>query len=65
MPWVFVLGIEAAAKAAVAALKEIAKPIKEKDEIKQVATILRNRPRSVLIIADTINKGRQGRRGNR
>ena len=33
------LGIEAAAKEAVAALKKIAKPIKEKDEIKQVATI--------------------------
>ena len=55
------LGIEAAAKAAVAALKEIAKPIKEKDEIKQVATIAAESPEIGSIIADTINKvGKDG-----
>ena len=55
------LGIEAAAKEAVAALKKIAKPIKEKDEIKQVATISAESAEIGAIIADTINKvGKDG-----
>jgi len=55
------LGIEAAAKEAVLALKKIAKPIKEKDEIKQVATISAESAEIGAIIADTINKvGKDG-----
>ena len=55
------LGIEAAAKDAVIALKKIAKPIKEKDEIKQVATISAESAEIGAIIADTINKvGKDG-----
>lgn len=55
------LGIEAAAKDAVLALKKIAKPIKEKDEIKQVATISAESSEIGAIIAETINKvGKDG-----
>ncbi len=55
------LGIEAAAKAAAVALKEIAKPIKSKEEIKQVATISAESAEIGGIIADTINKvGKDG-----
>jgi len=55
------LGIEAAAKEAVSALKKLAKPIKEKDEIKQVATISAESAEIGAIIADTINKvGKDG-----
>lgn len=55
------LGIEVAAKEAVLALKKLAKPIKEKDEIKQVATISAESAEIGAIIADTINKvGKDG-----
>lgn len=55
------LGIEAAAKEVVLALKKLAKPIKAKDEIKQVATISAESAEIGAIIADTINKvGKDG-----
>ena len=54
-------GIEKAAERIVAALKEIAKPIKSKEEIKQVATISAESEEIGKIIADTINKvGKDG-----
>ncbi|NTV44680.1 MAG: chaperonin GroEL [Candidatus Yonathbacteria bacterium] len=55
------LGIEAAADAAVDALKKSAKPIKTKAEIKQVATISAESEEIGEIIAETIEKvGKDG-----
>ncbi|OHA79471.1 MAG: chaperonin GroL [Candidatus Yonathbacteria bacterium RIFCSPHIGHO2_01_FULL_44_41] len=55
------LGIEAAKIAVVAALKDLAKPIKSKEEIMQVATISAESAELGRIIADTINKvGKDG-----
>lgn len=55
------LGIEAAAAAVVEALRESAKPIKGKDEIRQVATISAESEEIGAIIADTIGKvGKDG-----
>lgn len=54
-------GIEAAAKDVLAALKEISKPIKTKEEIRQVATISAETAEIGQIIADTIEKvGKDG-----
>lgn len=54
-------GIEEAAKDAVAALKQAAKPIKSDDEIRQVATISSESAELGTIIADTIKKvGKDG-----
>ena len=54
-------GIEKAAEEAVKALKDIAKPIKSKEEIKQVATISSESEEIGTIIADTIEKvGKDG-----
>jgi chaperonin GroEL len=54
-------GIEVAAKDALAALKEISKPIKTKEEIRQVATISAETAEIGQIIADTIDKvGKDG-----
>lgn len=54
-------GIEKATEEVVKALKEIAKPIKDKEEIKQVATISAESEEIGKIIADTINKvGKDG-----
>ncbi|MDP2593185.1 MAG: chaperonin GroEL [bacterium] len=54
-------GIEKAAQAIVAALRHIAKPIQNKEEIKQVATISAESEALGAIIADTINKvGKDG-----
>ena len=54
-------GIEKAAADAVKAIKDIAKPIKDKDEIKQVATISAESEELGAIIANTINKvGKDG-----
>ncbi|TRZ53902.1 chaperonin GroEL, partial [bacterium] len=50
------LGIEAGAEAIVAALKTMAKPIKNHSEIKQVATISAESEEIGTIIADTIDK---------
>ena len=50
------LGIEKASGEAVRILREIAKPIKTKDEIKQVATIAAESAEIGKIIADTIEK---------
>ena len=50
------LGIEAGAEAIVAALKAMAKPIKNHSEIKQVATISAESEEIGTIIADTIDK---------
>ncbi|MCX6735892.1 MAG: chaperonin GroEL [Candidatus Parcubacteria bacterium] len=50
------LGIEAGAEAIVAALKAMAKPIKNHSEIKQVATISAESEEIGKIIADTIDK---------
>src|SRR3989344_4126177 len=49
-------GIELAAEDAVAALRDLAKPVKSKDEIRQVATISSESEEVGRIIADTINK---------
>lgn len=55
------MGIEKAAEAAVKTLKAIAKPIKSKDEIRQVATISAESEEIGKIIADTIEKvGKDG-----
>ena len=55
------LGIEAAKTDVVKALKTLAKPIKSKEEIMQVATISAESPELGRIIADTINKvGKDG-----
>lgn len=55
------LGIEKATELVVKALKEIAKPIKSKDEIRQVATISAESEDVGKIIADTIEKvGKDG-----
>ena len=55
------LGIEAAAKEMVEALRAIAKPIKDKSEIAQVATISAESAELGKIIADTIGKvGKDG-----
>lgn len=55
------LGIEAAKDEVVKALKELAKPIKSKEEIMQVATISAESAELGRIIADTINKvGKDG-----
>jgi len=55
------IGIEKAAGDAVSALKSIAKPIKNKEEIKQVATISAESSEIGKIIADTIDKvGKDG-----
>lgn len=55
------LGIEAAKNEVVAALKSLAKPIKSKEEIMQVATISAESAELGRIIADTINKvGKDG-----
>ncbi len=55
------MGIEKAAQDVVAALKSIAKPIKTKEEIKQVATISAESEEIGTIIADTIDKvGKDG-----
>jgi len=55
------IGIEEAAKHVVAALKQIAKPIKTDEEIAQVATIASESPEIGRIIADTIKKvGKDG-----
>lgn len=55
------LGIEAAKTAVVAALKDLAKPIKSKEEIMQVATISAESAELGRIIADTIDKvGKDG-----
>jgi len=55
------LGIEEASRQVVAALKEIAKPIKSDDEIRQVATISAESPEIGGIIAETIKKvGKDG-----
>lgn len=54
-------GIEAAAEEVVSSLKEIAKPIKSKEEIRQVATISAESEEVGKIIADTIDKvGKDG-----
>ncbi|HVS79975.1 MAG TPA: chaperonin GroEL [Candidatus Paceibacterota bacterium] len=54
-------GIEAAASDAVEALKSMAKPVKGKEEIKQVATISAESAEIGSIIADTIEKvGKDG-----
>ena len=54
-------GIEAATKDVVKALKAMAKPIKNKDEIKQVATIAAESEEIGEIIAETIDKvGKDG-----
>jgi chaperonin GroEL len=54
-------GIELAAEEVVKALKEIAKPIKSKDEIRQVATISAESEEIGKIIAETIEKvGKDG-----
>lgn len=54
-------GIEVASKAIVASLKNIAKPIKTDEEIKQVATISAESVELGSIIADTIKKvGKDG-----
>ena len=54
-------GIEGAAAEVVSALKDIAKPIKSKDEIRQVATISAESEEVGKIIADTIDKvGKDG-----
>ena len=54
-------GIEAASKDVVSALRKIAKPIKDNDEIKQVATISSESAELGAIIADTISKvGKDG-----
>jgi len=54
-------GIETAAHKTVEALKSIAKPIKSKEEIRQVATISAESEEMGKIIADTINKvGKDG-----
>lgn len=54
-------GIEKAAEEAVNALKAIAKPIKSKEEIRQVATISAESEEIGKIIADTIDKvGKDG-----
>lgn len=54
-------GIEAASLAVVSALKELAKPIKTKEEIMQVATISAESKDIGKIIADTIEKvGKDG-----
>ncbi len=54
-------GIEAASKDVVHALKKIAKPIKENEEIKQVATISSESAELGSIIAETISKvGKDG-----
>lgn len=49
-------GIEMAAEDAVQALRALAKPVKRKDEIKQVATISAESEERGGIIAETINK---------
>jgi len=55
------IGIEKASAMVVATLKDIAKPIKNKDEIKQVATISAESVEIATIIADTIDKvGKDG-----
>lgn len=55
------MGIEKAAQEVVEALKAIAKPIKTKDEIRQVATISAESEDIGTIIADTIEKvGKDG-----
>lgn len=55
------LGIEEATRQVVQALKDIAKPIKSDDEIRQVATISAESPEIGAIIADTIKKvGKDG-----
>jgi len=55
------LGIEEAAREVVEALKSMAKPIKSKEEIRQVATISSESPEMGKIIADTIDKvGKDG-----
>ncbi len=55
------LGIELAAEAVITALKSIAKPIKTKEEIRQVATISAENEDIGRIIADTIEKvGKDG-----
>jgi len=55
------MGIEKAAEDIVGALKEIAKPIKTKEEIRQVATISAESEEIGKIIADTIDKvGKDG-----
>lgn len=55
------MGIERAAHDVVAALKDIAKPIKTKEEIKQVATISAESEEIGHIISDTIEKvGKDG-----
>ncbi len=55
------LGIEKAAEDTVSALKRIAKPIQNKEEIMQVATISAESPEIGKIIADTIEKvGKDG-----
>lgn len=55
------LGIEAAAREVVAALKAQAKPIKNKEEVKQVATISAESEEFGEIIAEAINKvGKDG-----
>lgn len=54
-------GIERATEEVVKGLKEISKPIKDKEEIKQVATISAESEEIGKIIADTINKvGKDG-----
>ena len=54
-------GIERAANEVVSALKDIAKPIKSKEEIRQVATISAESEEVGKIIADTIDKvGKDG-----
>jgi chaperonin GroEL len=54
-------GIEAAAKDVIIALKQLAKPIKTDDEIRQVATISAESLELGTIIADTIKKvGKDG-----
>lgn len=54
-------GIEAAKEHIVKALKDIAKPIKDKSEIQQVATVSSENEEVGKIIADTINKvGKDG-----
>lgn len=54
-------GIESATKDVVLALKEISKPIKTKEEIRQVATISAESEELGKIIADTIDKvGKDG-----
>src|SRR3989339_1324808 len=55
------LGIEKASEQVVKILKEISKPIKSKDEIKQVATISAESEETGSIIAETIEKvGKDG-----